>query len=151
MLAGVVFVYMHHATSANKCQQLPTLLRPTMLWLVASVCMGLKGGKGLQGSLFWSKSAISFMFCVVNKHLKRNLLAHLLTWSVAIVTTSHFEPENVFLQETYFLTIYSIDLNHTNSSYYKEIEAYSELGLLWSFKYLKSYSYFTSFSSQNIG
>ena len=43
MLAVVLLVCMHHATSANKCQQLPTLLGPTMLWLVASVCMGLTG------------------------------------------------------------------------------------------------------------
>ena len=151
MLAGVVFVCMHHAqvpisaNSSQHCwaQQCCDLLRP-FTW-------ALKVARDSKGHFFEARVPYHSCFVWVNKHLKRNLLAHLLTWSVAIVTTSHFEPENVFLQETYFLTIYSIDLNHTNSSYYKEIEAYSELGLLWSFKYLKSYSYFTSFSSQNIG
>ena len=39
MLAVVAFVYMHYAIL--KYQQLPTLLGPTMLWLVASVCVAL--------------------------------------------------------------------------------------------------------------
>ena len=37
---GSCCVRLHHAPR-NNCQQLPTLLGPTMLWLVASVCMGL--------------------------------------------------------------------------------------------------------------